>query len=59
MAEITLREIKKAIRQREKNGVKPPHYMVAKDKDGIIFLVKGDTAEEIYDKYIKNGYRRM
>ena len=59
MHDITLKEIKKAIRQREKNGVKPPHVMMAKDKDGIIFLVKGDTAEEIYDKYIKNGYRRM
>lgn len=59
MSEITLKEIKKAIRQREKHGVKPPHEMMAKDKDGIIFLVKGNTAEEIYDEYIKNGYRRM
>ena len=59
MPEITLKEIKKAIRQREKNGVKPPHVMMGKDKNGIIFLVKGNTAEEIYDKYIKNGYRRM
>lgn len=59
MPEITLKEIKKAIKQREKNGVKPPHVMMAKDKNGIIFLVKGDTAEEIYNKYIWNGYRRM
>lgn len=59
MPEITLKEIKKAIKQREKNGVKPPHVMMAKDKNGIIFLVKGDTAEEIYNKYIRNGYHRM
>lgn len=59
MPDITLKEIKKSIKRREKNGVKPPHVMMAKDKDDIIFLVEGNTAEEIYDKYIKNGYRRM
>lgn len=59
MPDITLKEIKKAIKQREKNGVTPPHVLMAKDKDGITFLVEGNTAEEIYDKFIKNGYHRM
>lgn len=56
---IALKEIKKAIKQREKYGVKPPHVMMAKDKDGIIFLVEGNTAEEIYKKYIECGYSHM
>ena len=52
MPDITLKEIKKAIKIREKNGVKPPHFMRVKGEDGGTFVVSGNTAEEIYNKFI-------
>lgn len=52
MPNITLKEIKKAIKMREKNGVKPPHYMRFNCKDGSLLVVRGNTAEEIYNEFI-------
>lgn len=55
---ITFTEIKKAIKQREKNGATPPHVMMIKKSDNAVSFIIGNTAEEIYVKCMRLGYFR-
>lgn len=50
------KKIRKAIKAREKNGVKPPHRMIFRDSDGILIGVIGNSADEIIKKLGEGGY---
>ena len=51
------KKIRKAIKAREKNGVKPPHRMIFRDSDGILIGIIGKDADEIIEKIDKGGYK--